>query len=382
MYWISATLVAALGLWVSHLLEEQQAWMNARYSLYQWIQRLTLFGRDPVVRSTVLVLIGDEEYWKGPLARRVPIKRDYLADLVRQVDLAEPAVIAIDFNLRSPVPGGSEHPAYQEETRKFLETVNEVATRRPVVLPRTIGYETGYMFDGDIHDGFPWSSPSHLKFGYIALPFDKRRIPVSLNLKDGSRIDSFPLAIALAFHARSVQVHHRTGALPFGSYLPLDQFEQHRASEVLAFDVKVLKEYLGRKIVIIGGAWHATAYARGPQIDGYLTPVGRMPGAFIHANYVEALLDRRAASPVSERVAATIELSLILAAMVVFAVQNAWYWRLLAVVAVCVTPFVLSYFFLQNVGLYFDAVVPIVMVGAHSILDEAREWRIRRHVEQ
>lgn len=49
-------------------------------------------------RRTVLVMVGDEEFWKGEgLAGRTPTKRSYLAGLLRAVGRAGPEVIALDF---------------------------------------------------------------------------------------------------------------------------------------------------------------------------------------------------------------------------------------------------------------------------------------------
>jgi len=71
--------------------------------------------------------------------------------------------------------------------------------------------------------------------------------------------------------------------------------------------LKTLISKLGFKVVIIGGGWHQYGVDSGPQNDAHESPVGLVYGAFVHANYVEALLDSRAYSPMKEGWAITLE---------------------------------------------------------------------------
>ncbi|MFD1561263.1 CHASE2 domain-containing protein [Paraburkholderia silviterrae] len=95
-------------------------------------------GRTPSPVNITLLQIGDDEYWKGSLARRVPVKRDYLAALVNKLCAADPQVVALDFDLHSPVVDGSynDNPEYKGETLTLVDSVNRAAASGcKVVLP-------------------------------------------------------------------------------------------------------------------------------------------------------------------------------------------------------------------------------------------------------
>src|ERR1044071_1837332 len=61
----------------------QDFWPKARYVTYQFLT--TLSWRKALPQNTVVVLVDDDEYWRGEPARRVPIKRAYLAKLLRAI---------------------------------------------------------------------------------------------------------------------------------------------------------------------------------------------------------------------------------------------------------------------------------------------------------
>lgn len=94
--------LVVLGVWLGRWLEQQEFALDLRHKASHLMQQSP---RGAFVQRMVVVLIGDEEYWKGELARRAPIKRDYLAKPVKQLDIADPALIALDFDLRSQTPG-------------------------------------------------------------------------------------------------------------------------------------------------------------------------------------------------------------------------------------------------------------------------------------
>ena len=56
-------------------------------------------GKYPYDKNTVVVLIGDKEFWGTELARRSPLNREYLARLVVALDKLDPKVIALDNNI-------------------------------------------------------------------------------------------------------------------------------------------------------------------------------------------------------------------------------------------------------------------------------------------
>ena len=383
-YWAVTCLVALAGLYLSHVLDTQGAWISTRYAIHHFLQ-----GRDPqkpYVQATVLVMIGDDEYWNGELARRVPIKRDYLARLLTHLDAANAGVVALDFDLRSPTTDGStvEHPQYAAETRALLDTAKTVAVNRPVILPITLGVSaTGkYTAESDIHSGFDWGAvQDNVRFGFIALAFDRRRVPMSLDLEGRGRTDSFALAIVRAYRPQALGGVNTEAGLPFGSYLPSEKFPQYTAGSVLAMSPATLKPFVANRIVIVGGAWSRFPHGRTGRIDTYVTPVGSLSGALIHANHVEALLSRRTSIPAPGWLVYTAEFLFVIAGAAIFTAQDSLLIRGVVAVGLCLGLMVLSYLLLQNLGMYFDAIVPLVLVAVHSLVDEVREWEIRRKLE-
>src|SRR2546423_447129 len=78
-YWLTVLLLLIAGTVAGELLGEQYVWIRLRYRIYPVLQWVSLAPKGE--RKTVLVLINDDDYWKGELARRTPLKRDYLARL-------------------------------------------------------------------------------------------------------------------------------------------------------------------------------------------------------------------------------------------------------------------------------------------------------------
>jgi hypothetical protein len=81
-YWLKLAILLVLGALLGHYIGARPIWTGLRYKIYQdtfdLIQLIQAHG--PLYpQRTALVLINDEEYWKGSPAGRVPINRYYLA---------------------------------------------------------------------------------------------------------------------------------------------------------------------------------------------------------------------------------------------------------------------------------------------------------------
>ncbi len=114
-YWLSAGLVLVVSFLARPYLDRYLRLVDFRYRLFQWLNQLNPRVLEP--RFVKVVLIDDDEYWKGEPSGRRPIKRSYLAELVRALDDADAATIALDFDLRLPDPDSMRLPAdYQAET--------------------------------------------------------------------------------------------------------------------------------------------------------------------------------------------------------------------------------------------------------------------------
>jgi CHASE2 domain-containing sensor protein len=379
-YWILAGFLLTAGMIVGHLLGTQGFWVAARYYVYNVLQKSAAHPLHASTR-TVVVLIGDDEFWNGELARRIPLKRDYLACLLLKLDEANPAAIALDIDL------SAKHPDYQKETDRLTEAVKFVAHNRPVIVSQQIsrtGHSWAVTSDPNSQPGSYESVPSildsyhfdNVSAGFVLLRDDVRQIPLVLSLKDGTQVESFAAAIVKPLDATALQDAQASGdsGLPYGTFIPPDRIKQMSANYVFATDARELKKALAANVVLVGGAWHSNAFEES-RIDSHPTPVGEIPGVFIHANYVEALLTHRVSRPISKILGIVIEFLLAAFIAVIFA------WKMkpvskfkwaggLSLILVLTT-----YVFWQNLGLFFDFFIPLILLGSHAAIAQIIEWR-------
>jgi CHASE2 domain len=300
-YWISAAIVLAVATTGSHFVYEELRLERLRESLFQtlaeWAPRLT----EP--RFSRLVLIGDDEYWKGELAGRRPIKRRYLAQIVTDLAKANAHVIALDFDVRLPDPTSLNIPPdYVDETKEFIDAIKKAAARGvKIVLATPISIKDGkYRRDSDIYQAGHLCLPQpqnsgaanpdrsgdadtiekNITCGYIALPFDPLAIPGPLPIAGQGNLDSFALAIARAVDGDLVERMQKSGRIGqtnrYGSFISGERMRQPG----IFISARELREnpkrrlILTAKAVIVGGDWSRDAAGRGPRVDRHRTPVG------------------------------------------------------------------------------------------------------------
>jgi CHASE2 domain-containing sensor protein len=383
-YWIRVLVLAVLGAQIGHWVGEHGFWIHVRYQLHQ---RLAELGPRPLEpRWTTIVAIGDEEYWRGELASRAPLKRDYLAKLLDVIDRANPKLIALDVDLRSPDPGRPLiHKEYRAETTQLVDTVRRIAQKRPMILAKTIGQKGDgqYVLEADLYDdrlqcrGLSDSTAAGPYCGYIALPRDARLLPPRLALEGSRFIDSFALAIANAANPQVIRRNQQLG-LGYGSFIPRSKFLAHglvlSADSVLKGSEDV-RGKLAHRAVLVGGEWSGRAYGKGARVDMHASPVGLISGVLLHANYAEALLDDRLYVPTAEWLPTGVEFLLVLLAAGVFALKTPALLKALFTAAACLLLLVFGYILFQNFGRFFDGFVPLVFIAAHAVVDQLLEWR-------
>jgi hypothetical protein len=107
------------------------------------------------------------------------------------------------------------------------------------------------------------------------------------------------------------------------------------------------------------------------------------PGALLHANYVEAMLDRTGTfTPLSDSTAELIEigLALVLAMIGVLEIHTAWKWAAFGIGIILSILF--TYTLLQNLGLFLDFLIPMIMIVVHAIAEEIiKMWHELRHLK-
>lgn len=375
-YWVFAIAAIAGGMLLSYEIEHRYQFLGLRYSAYQLLQH-TDRREMRYAQRVVFVAIGDDEFWTGELDQRIPIKRDYLARLVSVLDAANPAVLALDYNFRSPVLDGRlvETPAYAGETAKLIDAVE--ATRNAwVVLPLTFdqrSYDTRhgtFALDSSIFSNHRFSNPN-VYWGYLNLHLDIRQIPLAIRAQgSGSRVRSFAQQIAALLDRRGTATRISDAEL-FGSFMPQDAFDTVAAGLVLAEPTGAWREIVKHQAVIVSSFAHAEAFRRGPFLDTWLTPVGEVPGVVAHANYVEALV-RDKLYPVSPVLfSESAEVLLSLAVAVLFASRAGKLEKVAYFLIFLGSAVALSYLLLRHLAIFFDPVLPVLAVAAHSLFERA-----------
>jgi CHASE2 domain-containing sensor protein len=187
------------------------------------------------------------------------------------------------------------------------------------------------------------SKLSSVSVGYINLPADRREVPLQFQADefDGATsvdFSSFAWQIVSAYAAEldlagsppdcqgnpqgfpafcEALALMRQHDFAYAGFISRSGFERYtvRARDLLAasqsppaqWEASPERGELKGRIVLIGATWHEFGQGRGPLVDAYSSPAGQMPGVYLHANYVEAIL-RGLALPVSRTWSRIIEL--------------------------------------------------------------------------
>jgi len=383
-YWVRVAVIAALGLLISHwLVIRPPYWMlDFRLTTYQL---LTSAGsRKPQFRHIDIVQISDDEFWKGELAGRRPTKRTYIAKLVKSICSGGATAIGLDFDFRSPAVDGSlaDHPDYETETADLAQAVNDASAHCRIILPRTLNCPNPpdglCTSEPSVLDAYHFD-PDRVSWGYINLPEDVRQVPLRRANVDRGTLDSFAQAIAVADAGQQPLPLAAPRQFPYGSFIAESAFQDAgvaiQAGRVLASNDHELASIFNGNTVLIGGSWHGYAYGRGPVVDNHVTPVGLMPGIFLHANYAAAILDGRTNPPASDLLGYILDILIVALIGVVFALPISSWRRWLWIGTVAIVLVAVTYFFWQDVGVFLEITIPALLLLIHSLLDEYMKMR-------
>lgn len=403
---VLAVLLCVTGL--VHLLEGNAALLGYRYAMFQFLSRLG--PQRYSVENIVVATIDDETYWQGEPAGRVPTDRRYLAKTIRRIADAEPRLIALDFDLRSPDPQGKLRSAVKEnsevaadagktplelpvheaqlaESIELFRVADQTAATIPMILPCTVKVAGDACYAvSDADDGYPYAGPQ-IAHGYLQLADDRRVIPPVLTLEDGAKLDSFATAIVrqVAPHALEEQAS-REGSTPaakhdgghghrdlrYASFVPRDRIPTVTTSELFHASSEIADtalEKLRGKIVLIGADWHSRSLGEGPPIDGHPSPVGLLPGVMLHANYAESLLQGKWVTPAGMWAATLVEW--LLTALVAFLLiaKIGWRTKLVWFAGLAAVYPLLSLFGMRLLGVYTDVIMLTAALAIHLVAD-------------
>ncbi len=377
-YWLRILLLIVLGMAVARWLSGFEWWRGATYRTYGLLLR-TMQSAPTYPSWTAVVLIDDDDYWLGEWARRAPLKRATLAKLLKQINIASPRAIVIDVDLRAHKPDGEvlTHRDYDTETSELFSAIADVAKTTPVVLPKTIGFDEQtdrFVVDVDLFDRLPLGE--NVVAGYTRVPADLRNLalPTPLN---GEEVASLAAAAATLVDPKSVEAARHKGGrdFPFSMFLPATAYSDVTVSarDLLNGNATALRK-LKNRVVVIGGSWRRDAYGRGDPVDTHLTPVGSLPGALVHANYIEALLAQRTFSPSYHWIHYLFDVVVGLALAAVF-IAGRGAWKVLYLTLLSLVVAIVSLIAFQNLGTIFDAVPPLVLLAGHGAFETIAEWK-------
>jgi CHASE2 domain-containing sensor protein len=398
-HWLRFALLLTGGILLGHVLNDAPWLTQVRYTLYH--RQMMMRDRSQLYpKRTSLVLLDDDDYWGDSYQSRTPLKRNVLADLLDKLDSLGVNAVALDVDLRSPHPDDPnfEYGDYQAEDAKLVAAIGRMcAAGHHVVLASSIQFESdGYTEMPSIYTAKLPQLPC-VKRGYIQLPYDMRRIPGTLDLANGGQLDSLSLAMTGIDDptARAVAAADTGQGFRFSEYLGEADFGPKNGrqfiftgSEVMNTDPAKLRDQLVDKLVFVGAKWHANAYGVGPLVDQHNSPDGMEPGVMLHANYVEAMLDRTGTfTPVSDSIAEMIEIGLVFALALIGLMEIHTMWKWAAFAIGLILSLLLTYTLLQNLGLFLDFLIPLLMIVAHTLGEEAiGVWndfqQLKRHAQQ
>jgi CHASE2 domain-containing sensor protein len=401
--------LAAIILWTVEFrrIEEQLPILGG---IQLGIHRL-LTSLNPIPRHVQFVLpveVDDATFYNAPLNGGTPTNRRFLADVIRQAAAGGAAVIGLDFALRSPAWQAGDLAARADDDRWLADTVAKVISGgTPVVMT------TGFVISGPkswvreptIFNDYPpqpelvelGPPPKGVRVGFINLPLDVRQIPLRVVAIEPDRISkkeflSFALQLVDAFE----EVRHATkrskdqppisqmeeNEFVYGYFFPESKFETKVSAGTLVRSGPQSPQQFRDRIVIIGGTWNNSAVGRGPRVDTHPSPVGDMPGLYLHADYVEALLQHAFARPVPEWL--SISLEMVLWVLLYWAFHMTPVKQRLALLLILALPMFVAYILLTHWAIYLDAVIPatgffIHLLGKHyfGLRERAEEKAVK-----
>lgn len=383
---VRTTVVLALVLgWAANYswIEKQvPALVRAELRVYQALSYLD--WREPRAERVLLVEIDDATYWNPPLSGVSPTNRKYLADLAKIASDGEALAVAVDFRLNSTSDLPGDDGLRRADNSYLLQKIKEITEQgTPIILASWL-VDNGQgewkklplIFDET-------SLPARVSIGHINIPLDARDIPLRMMgwEWDGSvqkNFDSFALKIVNSYEDQK-KIRPRTieneridralavGEFVYGGFLKKSAFNTISARDFRKHDNAREKCCKGQ-IVIIGGTWHEGANRVGELVDSFVSPVGNLPGLYMHANYVEALIDGRYRLPVSGITAFFLDLFLLLVIYVVSGIAFG-IMRVAGLLAVFLILFLVAYISFTNFGLYLSFMTPLSACILHLLIE-------------
>jgi hypothetical protein len=400
-HWLRFVLLLAAGSYLGHELREDKRFRDIQFAIYQAQTRVQ--KRGPVYpQHTVLVLLNDEDFWGPRFESREPLKRDELAILLDKLNQAGADTVALDLDFFSPIPNQPdyEYPGFLAEDQVLKAAIHRMCDAgRHVVLATDAEPAAGFDSLASSDSGPPPGSEVEkasiytqwlpelpcVLTGYTDSPEDLRKIAGVKILQGGRPLDSFSLAMVKVGDptAYATMVNSEDKGFRFGEFLTPEDFSPKNGRQfvfngkaIRDMDLILLRQAVAEREVILGVHWHSFAAGIGHYVDMHDTPGGREPGAMVLANYVEAMRNETGTfTAISDRTVGILEwlMACCLALLEALEIPTVWKWS--AFVLCFALSIALSFVLLQNLGLFLDFFIPIVIIVVHTIAEHLLEMR-------
>jgi CHASE2 domain-containing sensor protein len=355
------------------------------FNLSGFYQRIVASPRNPIARYVEIVKIDPQSDSSAVALTDICEQREMMTTLLDSVARALPRVIVLDkyYSPHAPRPCPADS--------QLIQTVRSLrANNISVIIGRRISDESiaarsdsrYYLLPGvAFYDRDPCIEPPDARGtncleGVLNIDPDTRKLPLewavfpSKNDAEGNSgqrwRDTLALSAARAYDDKLLTHHPRLASLlnskehPYISFLKKEDFDECPVSRVLpsAFHTnpstggnadEVLAPELRKlsgKIVLIGEINN--------DMDVHASVVGKLPGMYMQANYIEALLDDRYFRPIPVLdymlgflIVAALELILVL-------FGNSWWKAFLLIAGLLVSTVILLYLLVKIPGWYVN----------------------------
>lgn len=403
IYWIIASALGAISIVLS--LYVAVTWPDLMSMPKFWMYDILSGPRQGQSLDSTAVVISDDDF-ANDFSQRLPLKRDVIGHIATNLCAAGARVVALDISMRSDSGTGanSTPDLYAAETAQFRQSIEDALAppdtshswRNPlcrIVLAVALNCDklpcmraSQAINASDFHSDRVSEGFANLAFG------DRRKMPTHTPIVGNIDEPSLSLAAAHAFEA-SIGLENPTPVIeqyPYITFLAETDFRNQRrildSGNVLSSGCatsagrysKACLDITGivqGKIVLVGGAWHDVGDTYHDEHD---TPVKKMPGVLVHLNFVAAYLDQRLSYAVPHVMGVILELFIVVVLALVTACTEGFIANLTFLVLGGFFLLICEYVLWISFGLYFDALIPLILLFLHSHIHDYIMMKLER----
>jgi CHASE2 domain-containing sensor protein/class 3 adenylate cyclase len=387
---VASALTFGFERWVDRGIAESGGVAQATFTFSGLYQKIVAAPRNPIPHYTAVVEIDPDRDPGSVGLMDLCGQRKMLTTLVSRIAAARPGAIVIDkyFGERA-CPGNINE--------NLIAAMTDVNSRVPVVVGRRVAPDDDYLQPSSL-------SGLGLREAIVNIDPDTRKLPLKWLVfpskadkdHDSRQVwrETLALTAAQAYGKGQLEAEHpRLAKLlnpvrhPYISFLDLDQFKPYRLLAGFVLCGRQVKQgedatacpssssdqgVLSGRIVVIGEI---------TDQDVKSTVVGRIPGVFLQANFIEALLDDRyyEGYPLLNYVFGFLFLAGLEAILMVFG--RSWVKTLGAIVALMIAMLFLLYIVISNFQLYVNPLPFIVLaLVVRALVANVPGWQTKAPV--